>query len=81
MLKRNQISNRQQVTLVCLEDLVEKNHILRIIDEIMDWNFIYDLVQDSYSPYLGRPSIDPVVYFKTFLIQYLYGISSLRKTL
>ena len=29
----------------------------------------------------GRPSVDPVVLFKIVLIQHIYGISSLRRTL
>ena len=41
---------------------------------------IYDEVKDLYSP-LGAPSIDPVVLIKIVLIQYLFGIPSMRQTI
>jgi len=40
----------------------------------------YDKVKDLYSP-LGAPSIDPVVLIKIVLIQYLFGIPSMRQTI
>ena len=44
-------------------------------------HFIYDLVRDTYSDGMGRPSIDPVTLAKIPLIQYLYGIKSMRQTI
>lgn len=72
---------RKQIQLVCIDDLVPQNHLLRIIDKAIDWSFIYDLVRDKYSPDTGRPSIDPVTLIKIPLIQYLYGIKSMRQTI
>ena len=46
----------------------------------MDFTHIYDLVEDLYCADNGRPSVDPVVLFKMVLIQHLYGIPSLRRT-
>mgnify|MGYP000896846201 CR=1 FL=1 len=57
-----------------MEDLVPKDHILRKIEEAIDFSFIYDLVKDKYSEDTDRPSIDPVVLFKIVFIQYLFGI-------
>ena len=42
--------------------------------------FIYDLVKDMYSE-IGRPSIDPFILVKLTLIQYTFGIRSMRKTI
>src|SRR5699024_6887752 len=42
---------------------------------------IYEFVEDLYCEDNGRPSVDPVVLFKIVLIQHIYGISSLRRTL
>lgn len=67
--------------IVCIDDLVPQNHLLRIIDKAIDWSFIYDLVSDKYSNETGRPSIDPVTLIKIPLIQYLYGIKSMRQTI
>ena len=71
---------RGQYEMICLEDMVAKDHILRKIDEAIDFTHIYDIVKEKYCPDNGRPSIDPVVLFKIVLIQHLFGIPSLRKT-
>lgn len=73
--------NREQVYFFCTDDLVPQDHLLRIIDKAIDWSFIYDLVRDKYSPDQGRPSMDPVTLIKIPLIQYLYGIKSMRQTM
>mgnify|MGYP006982563497 FL=1 len=49
-----------------------KNHLLRVIDKAIDWNFIYNLVEDKYSAYFGGPSMDSVMLIKIPFIQYLY---------
>lgn len=72
---------RKQLQIVCVDDLVPENHLLRVIDKAIDWSFIYDLVRDRYSEDNGRPSIDPVTLIKIPLIQYLYGIKSMRQTI
>ena len=43
-------------------------------------SFIYDKVKDLYYP-LGAPSIDPVVFIKIVLIQYLFDIHSMGQTI
>ena len=78
--KNRDIQN--QVQMITLEDLVPKDHILRAIDEAIDFSFIYDEVKDMYSSYEGgRPGIDPVSLFKIVFIQYLFGIRSMRQTI
>ena len=67
--------------MFCMDDLVPQDHLLRLIDRAIDWSFIYDLVQEKYSPDFGRPGIDPVVLIKIPFIQYLYGIRSMRQTI
>ena len=78
MLEKN-VQNRQQSEIICLEDLVPENHLLRKIDRAVDFDRIYDFVEDLYCLDNGRPSIDPVILFKMVLIQHLYGIRSLRR--
>lgn len=72
---------RKQRQIVCIDDLVPQEHLLRIIEKAIDWTFIYDLVRDRYSEETGKPSIDPVTLIKIPLIQYLYGIKSMRQTI
>jgi len=64
-----------------LDELVPEDHLVRKIDQAIDFSFIYDLVEDLYCPDNGRPSIDPVVLIKIALIQCLFGIRSMRQTI
>ena len=61
-----------------LDQLVPQDHLLRNLDQAIDFGFIYPLARPYYS-HTGQPSIDPVVLFKTLLIGYLYGITSERR--
>ena len=81
MLTQNADKKREQIQMFCIDDLVPQDHLLRLIDQSIDWSFIYDLVEEKYSPDQGRPSIDPVMLIKIPLIQYLYGIKSMRQTI
>ena len=61
--------------------MVPQEHLLRKIDAAIDFKKIYEFVEELYCEDNGRPSIDPVVLFKIVLIQHIYGIPSLRRTL
>ena len=56
MLTEQTEKNRTQMQIVCIDDLVPQDHLLRIIDKAIDWTFIYDLVEDKYCHDNGRPS-------------------------
>lgn len=81
MMTQNTDKKREQMQVFCMDDMVPKDHLLRLIDRAIDWNFIYDLVQEKYSHDNGRPSTDPVMLIKIPFIQYLYGIGGMRKTI
>ena len=81
MMIKNSGNKREQIQFVSTESLVPKNHLLRDIDRSIDFSFIYELVEDKYSQDQGRPSIDPVMLIKIPLLQYLYGIGSMRQTI
>jgi transposase len=80
MMSQKVEKNREQIQMFCMDDMVPENHLLRLIDQTIDWNFIYDLVAEKYSAESGRPSTDPVMLIKIPFIQYLYGIKSMRQT-
>ncbi len=61
-----------------LEDQVPENHLLRLIDKHVSFEFVRQQLKDSYSE-TGRPSIDPELLLRILLIGYLYGITSERK--
>lgn len=81
MLSKHKEESRTQLSVVSLEDLVPKDHLVRKIEQAIDFNFIYDIVQDKYCLDNGRPSVDPVVIIKIVFIQYLFGIRSMRQTI
>ena len=63
-----------------IEDQVPENHLLRLIDRHVSFDFVRENLHDSYSN-TGRPSIDPEVLLRILLLGYLYGITSERKLL
>ena len=77
-IRENNFRNEEQY--ITIDSLVPKNHLVRKIENAINFEFIYDEVKDLYSP-LGAPSIDPVVLIKIVLIQYLFGIRSMRQTI
>ena len=79
LTKKDRISIKQ-VEFICIDELVPEDHLLRAIEDSIDFSFIYDEVKDLYSETHGRPSIDPVVLIKLLLLQALYGIRSMRQT-
>ena len=79
-MTQNADKKREQIQMFSMDDMVPQDHLLRIIDKAIDWTFIYDLVAPKYSADNGRPSLDPVMLIKLALIQYLYGIKSMRQT-
>lgn len=68
-----------QYEIVNLEEMIPKDHFLRVIENEFEWNFIYEEVEKQYSVF-GRPSIDPVVLFKIHILKFLFNEDSIRKT-
>ena len=52
----------------------------RHLDRVFDLAFVRDLVRDTYAP-RGRPSIDPVGFFRLQLILFFEGLRSERQLL
>ena len=71
---------RKEAVITDLEALVPKDHLLRKIERIMDYDWLYERLAPYYCHDNGRPGTDPVVLIKMVLIQHLYGIPSLRQT-
>ena len=63
-----------------LDTLVPKDHLLRKIEKVMDYDWLYERLDPLYCHDNGRPGTDPVVLIKMVLIQHLFGIPSLRQT-
>ncbi len=80
MLSKGNIG-RDQNEITCTDALVPKDYLLRKIDSAVDFTKIYDIVKDLYCHDNGRPNTDPVVLFKIAIIQHLYGLPLLRRTI
>ncbi len=63
---------------VSLEELIPAQHFYRHLDATLDLAFVREWVADRYAE-RGRPSIDPVVFFKLQLIMFFEGIRSERR--
>jgi transposase len=63
---------------VSLEALVPTDHIYRHLERTLDLSFVRELVQQTYAGG-GRPSIDPIVFFKLQLVMFFEGIRSERQ--
>jgi transposase len=48
---------------VSVEELVPQDHFYRHLERTLDLSFVREFVQQTYAG-IGRPSIDPVVFFK-----------------
>jgi len=71
------IRNLKTFTSFSLENLVPEDNFYRQVEQCIDLSFVRDLVYHLYSDF-GRPSIDPVIFFKLQLIAFFEGIRSER---
>src|SRR6187549_905226 len=63
---------------VSLDDLVPPDHFYRHLERTLDLVFVRDLVRGTYAE-IGRPSLDPVVFFKLQLVLFFEGLRSERQ--
>ena len=63
---------------VSLEELVPEDHFYRRLEEALDLSFVRELVGTLYAKG-GRPSVDPVVFFKLQLVLFFEGLRSERE--
>src|SRR3989337_1911798 len=61
-----------------IDKRIRKNHPLRKIEELIDFDFIYNEVKDKYG-YNGNESIPPPVILKLMLLLVLYNVRSERE--
>lgn len=71
---------RRDVVMVDIDALVPQDHLLRKIERVMDYEWLYERLSPYYCHDNGRNGTDPVVLVKMVLIQHLFGIPSLRQT-
>jgi transposase len=63
---------------ISLEDLVPQDNFYRRLEAALDLSFVRNLVRPLYARG-GRPSVDPVVFFKLQLVMFFEGLRSERE--
>ncbi|MFC2005843.1 transposase [Chloroflexota bacterium] len=55
--------------------IVPVDHLLRKINQVVDFSFTGQILRDRYNPDIGRPAEDPEFMLRLCLLQYIYGDS------
>jgi transposase len=76
--KREQYQ-QEMMLLPPLESFIPRDHYLWKLGQVLDLSFVHDAVRDRYCQDNGRPSIDPEVIIRLFLIQAIDGIPHVRE--
>ena len=55
--------------------IIPVDHLLRKINQVVDFSFSRQMFKDRYNPDIGRPAEDPEFMLRLCLLQYIYGDS------
>ena len=55
--------------------LIEKDNFWRVLNEMVDFGFIYEEVKEKYSDCMGRPVENPIVMVKYILLKSKFKLS------
>ncbi len=78
MLGPSKARDLDRLVVVSLDRLVPTDHFYRHLERELDLSFVRDWVKECYAD-TGRPSIDPVVFFKLQLALFFEGLRSERQ--
>lgn len=53
---------------------IPRDHFYTRLEGVLDFSFIYALTRPLYAEKLGRPSLDPVVFFKAMLVGFFENV-------
>lgn len=76
--KREQLGY-EMTLLPPLESFIPEDYPLRRLDKVLDLSFVHEAVRDLYCQDNGRPSVDPEVVIRLFLLQAIEGIVHVRE--
>lgn len=79
MQTKRERSQQEMMLLPPLESFIPHDHYLYKLNKILDLKFVHEAVRDRYCQDNGRPSIDPEVIIRLFLIQAMNGIPHVRE--
>ena len=58
---------RRDVVITDIDALVPEDHLLRKIEKVMDYDWLYERLDPYYNHEVGRPGTDPVSVLFSFL--------------
>ena len=73
--KTNQLSFGLSNHINLYEMLIEKDNFWRLLNELIDFSFVYEELKDKYSSTMGRKAEDVVRMFKYLLLKGYYKLS------
>ena len=79
MQTKRERTQQSMMLLPPLESFISDDHPLRRLNKVLDLGFIHEVVRDRYCQDNGRPSVDPEVIIRLFLIQAIDGIAHVRE--
>jgi transposase len=79
MQSKHDQSQTEMTILPSLDSFVPPDDRLRRLNRVLDLRFVHDAVRDRYCQDNGRPSIDPEVVIRLFVLQAFEGIASVRE--
>jgi len=81
MVVTKMINNQNSLNLSPFMELydliVPQNHILREINTLVDFSFVYEELKDNYCLNNGRNAVHPIQMFKYLLLKFLYNLSDI----
>jgi len=81
MQTKREISQTEMMLLPSLEERIPADYYLRRMHRVLDLSFVHEAVRDRYCQDNGRPSVDPEVIIRLFLLQAITGCRSVRSLL
>lgn len=79
MQTKRERTQQEMMLLPPLESFIPQDHYLRRLNKVLDLSFVHEAVRDRYCQDNGRPSVDPEVVIRLFLLQAIDGISHVRE--
>jgi transposase len=81
MQTKREIRQAEMMLLPSMEERIPASYFLRRLNRVLDLGFVHDAVRDKYCQDNGRPSIDPEVIIRLFLLQAITGQRWVRRLL
>ena len=79
MQTKREHTQQQMMLLPPLESFIPEDHPLRRLNKVLDLSFVHETVRGRYCQDNGRPSVDPEVVIRLFLLQAIDGIFHVRE--